>query len=308
MQNKIEELEILLQKTAENYQGKPIALSGGIDSGILAALIKPKFAISVELPGDGKYNEIEYAKQVVAHLGLKHVIVKSDDDKWDEYMPQAVIAIGRPIPHFNIFPLFEMYKKLNEMGEKELVLGDGPDEVMCGYARDLIINYLYKIYDFEAFKNYKPLIDKLLPKSGEAITLTTGKEPKEGQTITDIDIELMRPDMDDMSNAIAKYFGIKNLRPYQDNQEIDDFMRDLPEEMKIKDVEFGKYALRVIAEKYLPKEIAWRKTKIGGPVYPVNIKRNWMKNGEFDKTEYLKYQEKILYGYSQNTISNNPNL
>ena len=39
---------------------------------------------------------------------------------------------------------------------------------------------------------------------------------------------------------------------------------------------------------------AWRKVKRGGPVYPVNIMRGWMDKGEFDKTEYLKYQEQIL--------------
>ena len=82
-------------------------------------------------------------------------------------------------------------------------------------------------------------------------------------------------------------------------------MRDLPDDLKIKDIEFGKYALRVIAEKYLPKEIAWRKVKVGGPVYPVNIKRGWMEKGEFDKSEYLRFQEKILFGYRQNTISYN---
>jgi len=42
-----------------------------------------------------------------------------------------VKAIGRPIPHFNIFPLFTMYRKLYYMEEKELILGDGPDETMA---------------------------------------------------------------------------------------------------------------------------------------------------------------------------------
>jgi len=105
----------------------------------------------------------------------------------------------------------------------------------------------------------------------------------------------MRPDMDDMSNALAKHFGITNHRPYQDNQELDDFMRDLPEEEKIHQVEYGKYALRKIAEKYLPLEIAWRKGKVGGPVYPVNAKKGWLDiDGEFGKTEYIKWQKEIL--------------
>src|SRR3990167_10726577 len=223
----INEFEQKIIESCKPFQGLPVALSGGVDSSLLAALIKPRFVISVELPGDDKYNEIHHAKFVAESLELKHIIVKLDPTEFDEAMRKAVKAIGRPIPHFNIFPLYKMYEKLAEMGEEELVLGDGPDETMCGYARDLIFNYLYKIYDFEAFENYKPLIDKLLLSKKATISLMIDKNT----------------DMDDMSNSIARYFGITNYRPYQDNKEIDDYMLNLPIEDKIKDVEFGKYAL-----------------------------------------------------------------
>jgi len=285
--NKLEER---IKKEVAPHIGKPLALSGGVDSSLLAALIKPKFVISVELPGGDKYNEIDWARKVAKHLGLKHIIISPDDSKFDEHMKLAVKAIGRPIPHFNIFPLYEMYKKLSEMGVKELILGDGPDETMYGYGRDLIIDYLYKVYEFEAFGNYKELIDKILPSMTDAIEATTNLS---GFTdIISADIE-KRKEMDDMSNGIARSFGIKNIRPYQDNPELDDYMRDLPKKDKIKG-RYGKYALRKIAEKYLPKEVAWRKKKLGGPVYPVNILRGWMNNGEFDKKSWLKYQKELL--------------
>ena len=285
------ELENKIRTEAIKCEGMPLALSGGVDSSLLAALIRPKFAISVQLPGDEKYNEIKYSSSVAKHLGIKHIIVELDESKFDEYVTEAVKAIGRPIPHFNIFPLFVMYKTLSEMGEKNLVLGDGPDETMCGYARDLIFNYLYNVYNFEAFENYKPLIDKLLKPKSEAILEITGKV---ADNLIEADI-LMRTDMDDMSNAIAKHFGITNHRPYQDNPEMDDFMKNLPLKEKIKDVEFGKFALRKIANLYLPHEIAFRKKKVGGPVYPVNIKKGWLEtDGEFGKTSWLKYQQDIL--------------
>ena len=292
------ELENKIKEVAKQYLGKPIALSSGIDSGLLAALIKPKFAITVELP-EGKHNEIKEASLVAKYLGIEHIIVKCDESKFDEYTGIAVKAIGRPIPHFNIFPLFCMYKKLNELEVKEIVLGDGPDETMCGYARDLIINYLYKIYDFEAFKNYKPIINEILPPYPMAISGILNKPILDmgnaSDTILNADIELMRPDMDDMSNRIAKYFGIVNHRPYQDNTDLDDFMRDMPVDDKILEVQYGKYPLREIAEKYLPYEIAWRKEKVGGPVYPVNTLKGWLETDrEFGKTSWINYQKKIL--------------
>ena len=281
-------LEQLIRKSVKPYEGLPLALSGGIDSSLLAAIMKPKFAISVRLPDDERFNEIQYSNMVCEHLGIKHIIIDLNESTFDEDVKTAVKAIGRPIPHFNIFPLFQMYKKLAEMGEKEVVLGDGPDEVMCGYGRDLIIDYLYKVYEFEAFENYKPLIDKILPSMKETIKRITNLD---ADTMLEADI-LMRPDMDDMSNRIAAHFGIRNIRPYQDDVELDNFMRDLPMEEKIYDIEYGKYALRKIAEKYLPKEIAWRKKKVGGPVYNVNLLKGW--GDTFDKTKWLAYQRDIL--------------
>ncbi len=286
----MEELERRIKAEIKRHIGKPLALSGGVDSSLLAALIKPKFVISVELPGDEKYNEIKWAKKVAKYLKIKHVIVKLDDTEFDKHVTKAVKAIGRPIPHFNIFPLFAMYKKLAEMGEKEVILGDGPDETMLGYGRDLIIEYLYKVYDLEALAHYKPLIDKILPKKSEAIRLTTNLEGFEDLVSANI---AMRKDMDDMSNGIAKHFGITNIRPYQDNPEMDNYMRDLPMKHKIQG-EYGKYLLRKLAERYLPHEIAWRKKKVGGPVYPVNVIKGWMDDGEFDKKRWLEYQKKLL--------------
>lgn len=293
----MEELEKRIKKEVAPHTGKAIALSGGVDSSLLAALLKPKFAISVELPGDEKYNEIKWAKKVAKHLKIKHIIVNPDDSKFDEYVTAAVKAIGRPIPHFNIFPLYVMYKKLSEMGEKELILGDGPDETMCGYARDLVIEYLYKVYEFKSLKNYKPLIDKILLPKSESIKLATNLDGFSDVITADI---AMRADMDNMSDGIAKHFGIKNIRPYQDNPKLDGYMRDLPMEVKIHG-EYGKFLLRKIAEKYLPHEVAWRLKKVGGPVYPVNVLRGWMNDGEFEKKHWLAYQRKILNEHKRRT-------
>lgn len=281
-------LKAKIIEAVQPHIGKPLALSGGVDSSLLACLIKPKFAISVELPGDEKYNEIEWAKKVAEKLQIPHVVVKCDESKFDEYVSIAAKAVGRPIPHFNIFPLFCMYQKLFEMGETELVLGDGPDETMCGYARDLIVFHLYNIYQAEAFANYKETIDKILPPLPEVIEKITGIK---ANTMLEADL-LMRKDMDDMSDGIAAHFGIKNIRPYQDDKELDDFMRDLPIEAKING-EYGKWELRRILAEYLP-EIADRKKKVGGPVYPVNQLKGWLSDGEFSKKEWLKYQSSLL--------------
>lgn len=297
-----QEFKRRLKKETAKYIGTPVCISGGIDSGVLAAYVKPRFAITVDVPGGQKYGEIDYAKKVAKYLGLKLEIVTLDASKFDEDTEKAVKAIGRPIPHFNIFPLYEMYKRLYELGEKEVILGDGPDETMCGYARNLIMAYMYKVYDFEAFKNYESLINKvdwlmiyerMVNKDIPKKTWTKDESPL--KTMNQVDIDLMRPDMDDMSNGIAKSFEIKNIRPYQDNPEFDRWQFNLPDEAKIYNTEYGKYLLRLVASEVLPDEIAWRKTKMGGPVYPVNLLKDWDKTeGQFGKKRWMEYQEKIL--------------
>jgi len=311
----LNELEGLIKKAAnkavKDCKDNFVCLvSGGLDSGLLAAIIKPKCSMTVHLPFGDKYDEFDYAQKVIKHIKIKWPLTTEiDESQFKEVMKKAVKAIGRPIPHFNIFPLYVMFQELNEMGIKNVITGDGPDESMCGYARHLIMNYIYNVRNMEAFANYQGMIDTILTPDvpiiryideivkvdfDEAVALTF----EEDYFINDmckIDMGLMRRDMNDMANGIAKHFGIKIHRPYE-SKEVDKFMFNLPPELKIdKTGEYGKYALRLIAQKYLPKEIVWRKNKMGGPLVPVNRIMGWENTeGEFGKKKYIKFQEKIL--------------
>lgn len=294
-----------IDKIRESCGEINLFISGGVDSGVLAALSNPDRLLSVRLPYGEKYDEFEDVKKVVEHLGLEDrlTVVELNESEFEDVMKIAVKAIGRPIPHFNIFPFFVACREAAKMGVKHIVTGDGPDESMCGYTRHLIMRYLYKIGEKEAFHNYFPTIDKILTHPAVSYAKIVGKPSNkilhlmEGKSLVDgmcaVDMALMRPDMDDMTNGIAKHFGITIHRPYQDNPEVDNFMFTLGEKDKIYRDEWGKYLLRKIADKLLPKEIAWRKHKVGGPLVPVNKIMGW-EVPEFSKNKYLQYQEDIL--------------
>jgi len=298
-------LESRIRVEAEKYKGIPIALSGGIDSGTLASFIKPEFAISVDLPGGDKYHEGQYARVISDFLEIKLITIQPDPNEFEVGVREAAKAIGRPIPHFNIYPLWAMYRELSKMGINKVILADGPDETMCGYARNMIMAHLYGVKNFDAFRNYGPLIDRVLPEPYVTYAAMTAqpvdkvRELMEGKPLikamNEVDMVLMRRDMDDMSNGIARSFGITNVRPYQDNTNFDIWQYNLPDEAKIHNTEFGKYALRLIAQRRIPHDLAWRKSKVGGPVWPVNLQMHWDKaDGEFGKAHWLKYQEAIL--------------
>jgi asparagine synthetase B (glutamine-hydrolysing) len=286
-----------------------LLISGGIDSGVLAALAKPDNLFTVHLPFGPKHDEIEDTLKTVDHLGLRDRlwITELDINSFDEDMQVAVKAIGRPISHYNIFPLYQLFKQLSLRGITDVVVGDGPDESMCCYTRHLILGYVYGVYEMEVFKQYEGMVDKLLEFPPFAYSRMIGKptylvEPifyeivNQGKNFYDFmcktDMLLMRPDMDDMSDGIARHFGITIHRPYQ-VAIVDEFMFNLPKELKVKNNEFGKYLLRKLAAHLLPPEIAWRLQKIGGPVVPVNEIKGWDLD-PFDKSKYLQYQKEIL--------------
>ncbi len=312
MDREADKLEQLIKK---HLKGIPkdavLALSGGIDSALLATLLKPK-VVTVEVPFGEDYDELDNAKKIATYLKLNHSVVTFNILDFDEVMVKAVKIIGKPIPHFNIYPLYKMYERLSKEGFKNVVLGDGPDESMCGYTRHLIMDYLYDSY--EAFDRYGPTIDKVLPPPAitykrilsdpniDQLSISSIFEEYEIiKAMCLVDMELMRPSMNTMSDKLAEHFGIKNWRPYEIGA-VDDFMFNLPDEMKIgKNYNqtdpslYGKWLLRVVTSNYFTMDIAWRKHKMGGPLVPVNQIKGWFNtDGKYGKKSYLRWQKEIL--------------
>jgi len=315
-------LEVMVKKSAQQATatGKKfaVALSGGSDSGLIAALTKTKYAITVKLPYGKRYDEFRDACRTVKHLGIKtHIVVHLKDEEFDKVMRKAVPIIGRVTGHFSLFPLYKMYERLAEEDFDCLIFGDGPDESMCGYIRCILMDYIYNApQNLPAFKYYQPLFDKVLPSPWEVYARAIDKDPQkvrrlmEGEPLLKgmckVEMTLTRADFGGINNALAAHFGITFKSPYTEPK-LDRFMFNLPPEMKIKDY-WGKYLLRKVAVKYLPQEIVWRRQKIGGPVYPVNLKKRWLEKGEFNKEKYCEYQRKILEKISKPALLNPSNL
>lgn len=309
------ELEDRIIDTVTEYVSKVprpfgAVISGGFDSGLLAALTKPDYAFRVKFPYGTKFDETRYANAIAKHLGLNIVEIEITPENYKENFEEAVKAMGEVTTHFSLVPLYIMFKTMREHNMKDVLSGEGPDEYLGGYARQIIFDELRKLYEIPELRNYHEMIDKvigtdLLRKYSELVGYKKedyefwleqsdiNSRPLQG-TIGKLDMEL--GGIEKMEQKMAEHFGINFHYPYI-NDELAEYCYKLPDEMKIRNG-VTKWAFRKIALKYLPTLLKDR-SKMGGPVAPVNRLMDWDLD-DFDKSRYIKEQKRILNG--KNTV------
>lgn len=279
-------------------------LSGGIDSGLLAALTKPDIVFTCHFPYGEKYDEFEDAKKVAQHLGLKQEVVLVTKEDFEKYLPEAVKMFG-PTTHFSLVPLYMLFKKAQELGIKTILSGEGPDEYLGGYASYSFITHEQELYKQEELINYTHALDKYLGTPKERFARILGKDIEQLTPYWDkyenllskmgyTDLKLRG--IEEMELALAKGFDINLIYPYM-TPAIEEFcFTQVPDEDKIVGC-ITKFIERAIAQKYIPLDVVWRKNKMGGPVAPVGL---WLgEENEFSKVKYLKLQEELCHKNSQ---------
>jgi asparagine synthase (glutamine-hydrolysing) len=311
------ELEDKIIDTVTNYVARVprpfgIVLSGGFDSGLLAALTKPNFAYRVKFPYGTKFDESIYADAISKHLSLpiKEIVITKEN--FQENFTEAVKVMGEPTTHFSLVPLYIMFKTFKKDGVKDILSGEGPDEYLGGYARQIIFDELRKLYEIPELRNYHGLINKSLKTQetilklknqfvwqygnlvgydeGQITNYFNSDYPLQG-AIGKMDMELGV--IEKMEQKFAQHFGINFHYPYI-NEELAEYCYHLPDNMKIRNG-VTKWGFRKIALKYLPPLLKDR-AKMGGPVAPVNKLMGWEDLGDFEKGRYLEEQKKILNG------------
>jgi asparagine synthase (glutamine-hydrolysing) len=105
-------------------------LSGGVDSSLVVAHMGPAETFSIGFD-DPSYNELQWAKRVARHLGVKHdfeIIPPHVVDLFDKLMEH----MDDPISDFSIFPTFLVSRHARRRVTVALS-GDGGDELFGGY-------------------------------------------------------------------------------------------------------------------------------------------------------------------------------
>lgn len=115
-----------------------IALSGGLDSGAIAALAAPKYgdvlqAFSVGYPGSPDCDERNQARALATQLGLPFHDVELHTEALVEFFPELMRLMDDPIADIAAYGHYAVMNLAAEQGIKVMLSGLGGDEVFWGY-------------------------------------------------------------------------------------------------------------------------------------------------------------------------------
>jgi asparagine synthase (glutamine-hydrolysing) len=121
-----------------------ILLSGGLDSGLLLALMNeqggPWPAYTIGYGEKFEDDELADAKETAALLGARHIPVKLDRAEFERSLPKIVECLEEPIATSSIVPMYFVSQRARQ-DVKVVLIGQGPDELFGGYKRHLGVRY-----------------------------------------------------------------------------------------------------------------------------------------------------------------------
>ena len=120
-----------------------ILLSGGLDSGLLLALMNEQGgrwpAYTVGYGETFEDDELADASETAALLGARHVPVKLDQAEFERSLPMIVECLEEPVAASSIVPMYFVSRRARE--DVNSPDWSGPDELFGGYNRHLGIHY-----------------------------------------------------------------------------------------------------------------------------------------------------------------------
>ncbi len=150
-----------------------VFLSGGIDSSANAALfsegeVSPvkTFSIGYDDEYSSYRNELEYARAVAKDVGAEyHDKLLSVDDLID-FLPRMVHLQDEPIADPVCIPVYYVAKLARETGVIVCQVGEGADELFCGYPRWRTMLNLQRLDDLPVPTALKRITVKILSMIG----------------------------------------------------------------------------------------------------------------------------------------------
>lgn len=121
-----------------------LLLSGGIDSGMLLALMnlngKSWPTYSIGYGSSYADDELADAAETARILGSNHTSITITKSTFEENLPKIVATLEEPIAASSIVPMYFVCQRARQ-DVKVALVGQGPDELFGGYKRHLGVRY-----------------------------------------------------------------------------------------------------------------------------------------------------------------------
>jgi asparagine synthase (glutamine-hydrolysing) len=116
-----------------------VFLSGGVDSTANVALMtelmdQPVRTFTVGFSDNPVHNELDEAQFVAREYGTDHHEVLISQQEVRDFLPELVFHQDEPIADPVCVPLYYVSKLARETGTKVVQVGEGSDELFCGYS------------------------------------------------------------------------------------------------------------------------------------------------------------------------------
>ena len=145
MQN-CQELTKRLTESVKKNHADALLLSGGLDSSILASILRPQYSVAV---GFGTFApDLAYAKQVAQKYSKRHVEIVFGPERMAELAEQIIQIFQTfdPMEVRNSAVALASIEQAKSDGYSAVMTGDGSDELFAGY------NYFSRYYsDIQRF-------------------------------------------------------------------------------------------------------------------------------------------------------------
>ena len=223
MEKFFDELYQVLENSVSACKSKTIALSGGLDSSIIAFFLKEKNCNAVAVTAkDFLASDLTYCQLASKKFNIPLEIVLSSTEKILEAIEETIkiLKIFNDIEIRNSIVMYLALTSIKKKGESNIISGDGADELFAGY------NF---------FKN---------------------KNEEELQK----DLERIWKIMHFPSKKIGEAMGITVETPFL-SENVVECAKKIPANLKVREEKgkkFGKWILRKIFEEKLPTNIVWR--------------------------------------------------
>ena len=223
METEEEQCMRILTNAVNECKSDWIALSGGLDSSILAHLRKDQKPQTMTIiTKDFLGTDLTFAQIIAKHLGLNLSLIQVSMEEVLDSINETIKILGNynDIEIRNSIVPYIYLTTLKKKGVDSVITGDGADEVFAGY------NFLLKKSDNE---------------------------------IED-ELKRIKKIMHFPSKDIARSLDMKVETPFL-NEELIKFSDEIEisKKINVKDgKKFGKWILRETFEKYLPNNITWR--------------------------------------------------